>query len=24
VWNVVDARGDYRGQAVVFREWGYL
>jgi hypothetical protein len=24
VWNVVDARGDYRGQAVVFREWEYL
>jgi hypothetical protein len=24
VWNLVDARGEYRGQAVVFREWEYL
>ncbi len=24
VWNVVDARGEYRGQAVVFRHWEYL
>lgn len=24
VWNVVDAHGEYRGQAVVFRVWEYL
>jgi hypothetical protein len=24
VWNVIDVRGDYRGQAVVFRDWEYL
>lgn len=24
VWNVVDGRGAYRGQAVVFRAWEYL
>jgi ribosomal protein S18 acetylase RimI-like enzyme len=24
VWNVIDARGAHRGQAVVFRDWEYL
>jgi hypothetical protein len=24
VWNVVDSRGRYQGQAVMFREWEYL
>jgi hypothetical protein len=24
VWNIIDVRGNYRGQAVVFREWEYL
>jgi hypothetical protein len=24
VWNIIDVRGNYRGQAVVFHEWEYL
>jgi MEKHLA domain len=24
VWNVIDARGAHRGQAVAFRDWEYL